>query len=97
MNGLCGSKSPGSGRPAVWASSAYEPITVRWSSRASQIHTGSGVPQYRSREIAQSMLFTSHSPNRPDPISGGFQFTAALRAIISSLNAVVRTNQLVRA
>ena len=24
---------------------------------ASQIHTGSGVPQYRSREIAQSMLF----------------------------------------
>ena len=59
--------------------------------------TGSGVPQYRSREIAQSMLFVSHSPNRPSPIVGGCQSTRALRASIASRNAVVRTNHDVRA
>ena len=42
--------------------------------------------------MAQSMLFSSHMPNRPAPISGGIQLMAALRASISSLNAVVRTN-----
>ena len=43
------------------------------------------------------MLFSSHMPKRPAPMSGGDQLIAALRAIISSLNAVVRTNQEERA
>jgi hypothetical protein len=56
------------------------------------------VPQYRSREIAQSMLFSSHSPNRPDarPASDASR-QRALRDSISSLYDDVRTNHEVRA
>ena len=32
-----------------------------------------GVPQYRSREIAQSTPFRSHSPNRPSLMYSGYQ------------------------
>ena len=42
------------------------------------------MPQYRSREIAQSMLFFSHSPKRPSPASVGCQSTAAFRTSIES-------------
>ena len=47
--------------------------------------------------MAQSMLFSSHWPNRPEPISGGVQLIAALRDSICSLNDVVFTNHDVRA
>src|SRR5688572_33271045 len=85
MKGLCGSKSAGNGLPAFWASSVNAPTASTCFELASHIHTGSGVPQYRSREIAQSTLFLSHSPNRPERISGGCHSTNSFRADISSL------------
>ena len=97
MYGLCGSKSSGSGLPVRSANSAKLPSTSTSVASSSLIHTGNGEPQYRSREIAQSTLFDNHSPKRPLPISDGFQLTAALRAIRSSLTAVVRTNHEPRA
>ena len=62
MVGRCGSSSVRS-RPASVPSSASDPITVTCSAGHRQI--GSGVPQYRSRESAQSTLFSSQFPNRP--------------------------------
>ncbi len=56
-------------------------------------HAGSGVPQYRSRESDQSMLFSSHLPNRPCLRWSGYQVTSSLAASTSSLRAVVRTYQ----
>jgi hypothetical protein len=97
MYGLWGSKSAPNDTPERSASAAKDPMTSISVGSSSFTHTGSGVPQYRSREIAQSMLFSSHSPKRPVPISGGCQSTRALRASISSLNAVVLTNHDVRA
>src|ERR1044071_5631518 len=97
MNGLCGSNPSPISHPDFSASSLKLPTASTWSALLSQIHRGSGDPQYLSREIAQSMLFVSHSPNRPDPISGGFQFMRALRVSMASLNAVVLTNHDVRA
>jgi len=47
--------------------------------------------------MAQSMLFSSHSPNRPVPTALGCQPTFALRDSISSLYDEVRTNHEVRA
>ena len=45
MYGLCGSNPSGNGFPAIVASSAYEPIAMRWSGFALHSHTGNGVPQ----------------------------------------------------
>src|ERR1035437_605477 len=50
----------------------------------SQTQTGSGVPQYRSREIAQSFISRSHSPKRPSLICAGSQFISLFSAIIFS-------------
>ncbi len=50
-----------------------DPIAIV--SPASLRHTGSGVPQYRSREIAQSTLFSSHLPMRPCLMCSGYQST----------------------
>ncbi len=58
-NGRCGSSSDRS-RPASADSSARDPTHVSWPSGHRQI--GSGVPQYRSRDSAQSTLFASQSP-----------------------------------
>src|SRR6185437_10360957 len=88
--GRCGS-IPVRSRPASSDSSASEPTQVVWPPGHSQ--TGSGVPQYRVRDSAQSMLLRSHSPYRPCLMVGGCQpvcsFTASSRALI----AVVRMNQ----
>ena len=37
-------------------------------------HTGSGVPQNRSRDSAQSMLLSSQLPKRPSRMVAGTQF-----------------------
>lgn len=54
-----------------------------------QRQIGSGVPQYRFREIAQSMLLFSQSPYRPVLIVEGYQFVAAFSFNNLSLIAVV--------
>ena len=43
---------------------------------------GSGVPQKRSRERAQSLFSSSQLPNRPSPISGGTQVICLFSSII---------------
>src|SRR3989344_739018 len=53
-------------------SSAMEP-TVSHFSHLVQRHTGKGVPQYRSRENAQSFFSLSHPPNRPSCKCSGCQ------------------------
>ena len=58
MNGRC--RSVSSLRP-----SSADELTHRCSPHPSQIHIGTGVPQYRLRENCQSMLFSSQSPMRP--------------------------------
>ena len=58
-NGRCGSIVLTS-RPVRSDSSAREATAVRWSWSQRQI--GSGVPQYRERDNAQSMLLRSQSP-----------------------------------
>ena len=57
----------------------------------------SGVPQYRSRDNAQSTLLRKKSPNRPVPMFSGSQLTSALLASASLFRAVVRMNQAGRA
>ena len=89
-NGRCGS-SPVRSRPASRDSSASEPAQVACPDGHSQI--GSGVPQYRVRESAQSTLLRSHSPYRPSLIVGGCQFVFSFSASSRSLMAVVRMNQ----
>ena len=88
--GRCGSITDTS-EPASSDNSAREPTAVRWS--ASQRQMGSGVPQYRERESAQSMLLRSQSPYRPHWIVCGYQFVASFCANNSSLIAVVRMYQ----
>jgi hypothetical protein len=55
-------------------------------------HTGSGVPQYRSRESAQSTLFSSQSPKRPCLMVSGCQLTVSFSRSSASFCAEVRTN-----
>ncbi len=54
---------------------------------------GRGVPQYRSREMAQSTLLRNHSPNLPCWMCSGCQLMSPLSATISSLYSVVRMYQ----
>src|SRR5713226_8596735 len=89
-NGRCGS-SPDRSRPASSDSSASEPAQVTCSSL--QSHSGSGVPQYRVRDNAQSTLLRSHSPYRPCLMVGGCQLVFSFSASSSSLTAVVRMYQ----
>ena len=63
-----------------------------WSRPHRQI--GSGVPQKRSRESAQSTLFASHSPNRPSRMYPGCQSTVALAAMRSFFRVDVAMYQL---
>ena len=55
-------------------------MTCVCSGSRSQRQTGSGVPQKRSRESAQSTLFSSQSPNRPCLMWPGCQSTVSLAA-----------------
>ncbi len=82
-------------RPASSPSSVSEPIAVWCPAPHRQI--GSGVPQYRSREIAQSTLFSSQLPYRPCLMWSGTQFTASLTSSSRSFTAVVRAYQADRA
>ena len=77
--------------PASSLSSASEPAQVRWFSPHSQI--GSGVPQYRVRDSAQSTLLRSHSPYRPCLMVGGCQLVRSFSASNWSLIWVVRMYQ----
>ena len=61
MNGRCGSRSARS-RPVSSDSSASEPTATSREGSTSLRQIGSGVPQYRSRESAQSTLLFSQSP-----------------------------------
>ena len=92
--GRCGS-TPATSRPASSESSRSDPTAVTWSDRHRQI--GSGVPQYRSRDSAQSTLFSSQSPYRPCLMCGGYQFTDSLTARRRSFFAVVLMYQDTRA
>ena len=55
---------------------------------------GSGVPQKRSRDSAQSTLLASHSPKRPSWMYAGCQSIVWLAASRSSLRVEVATYQL---
>jgi hypothetical protein len=59
IHGRCGS-IPRTSRPARSESSVSDPIGV--SCPFVHLQIGSGVPQYRSRDSAQSTLFSSQSP-----------------------------------
>ena len=63
-------------------------------SSSSQVHTGSGVPQYLSLEIPQSITFSRNFPNLPVLIVSGYQLTLLLFATNSSLSLLIATNQL---
>ena len=67
-------------------------MQVSWP-QSSQRHTGIGVPQNRSRLSAQSMLFSSQSPNRPCLMCSGCQRMASFSRSNASLIADVRANQ----
>ena len=54
---------------------------------------GSGVPQKRLREMAQSRAFSSHLPNRPSRRCSGTQEVALLASTSCSLIASTFTNQ----
>src|SRR6266700_5645357 len=80
--------------PKSACSSASEPYTsVRGNSGLSDFHTGIGLPQYRLRLIDQSRVFSSHLPNWPCLTCSGTQVIRSLSFSISSLIAVVETNQ----
>ena len=84
--GRCGS-SPDRSCSASEPSSASDPIDVTCPDGHS--HSGSGVPQYRVRDSAQSTLLRSHSPYRPFLIVTGCQFVFSFSASNWSLIAVV--------
>ncbi len=63
---------------------------MRCPSSHSQI--GSGVPQYRFLDSAQSTLLRSHSPYRPCLIVSGNQFVFSFSASSASPRSVVRMN-----
>ena len=69
-------------------SSDSEPTQVTCSS--GHTHSGSGVPQYRVRDSAQSTLLRSHSPYRPSLTVAGYQFVRSFCSSSLSLIAVVR-------
>src|SRR5688572_7356758 len=80
-------------RPARRESAASEPKT---SSAPQELHrqTGTGAPQERLRERAQSRALESHSKKRAPPTPSGTKRTAFPASKSFSLNAVTRKNQL---
>ena len=91
MAGRCGS-TPETSVPASSDSSASEPTQRVWPSSHRQ--TGSGVPQNRSRERAQSTLLASHSPIRPSRMCSGCQPIVWFWPTSSALRSDVRMYQL---
>ncbi len=91
MSGRWGSTEATS-RPASSESSASDPTHTVWP--PSQRQTGSGVPQNRSRDRAQSTLLASHSPIRPSRMWAGCQPIVWFWATRSDWRADVRTYQL---
>ena len=77
--------------PASSESSATEPTQVSWP-QSRHRHTGIGVPQKRSRESAQSTLFSSQSPKRPCLMCSGCQLMVSFSRSIAALLADVRAN-----
>src|ERR1700742_378151 len=69
--------------PDSASSSASEPITFRqpWAQR----QTGSGGPQQRPRDSAQSTLPSSQLPNLPCLTCSGYQVTVSLASSSRSL------------
>jgi hypothetical protein len=78
--------------PASSESSARDPTQTMWPS--SQRQMGSGVPQNRSRDSAQSTLLANHSPIRPSRMCSGCQPMVWFWAINSALCSEVRMYQL---
>ena len=91
IDGLCRSKPSGSSPARSRISAALPSASSR--PQASQTQNGRGVPQYLSRDTFQSTLFSSHSPKRPAPTSGGIQRTSRCLASMRSFRAVVRMYQ----
>ena len=73
--------------------SAFEPAQAS-APQASQRQNGRGVPQYRSRLTAQSMLFSSQLPKRPCLMCPGYQLMRSFPAVSPSRWRVVRMYQL---
>src|SRR5579871_4743153 len=84
--GRCGSSADRS-RPARPPSSSRDPTQVTCCDGHSQ--TGSGVPQYRVLDSAQSTLLRSHSPYRPCLMVGGCQLVFSFSASSWSFTRVV--------
>src|ERR1700733_8359283 len=84
--GRCGSSADRSW-PARRPGSARDPTHVTCD--VGHSHSGSGVPQYRVRDSAQSTLLRSHSPYRPFLIVGGCQLVFSFSASNWSLIRVV--------
>ena len=80
----------GQARPDNSASSATEPTHVSWPSVQRQM--GSGVPQYRSRDRAQSTLFSSQLPKRPCLMCSGCQPIRSFSRSSASRRSDVRAN-----
>ena len=91
MAGRWGSTSDTS-RPASSDSSEREPTQWAWPFPHRQ--TGSGVPQNRSRERAQSTFLASHSPIRPSRMCSGCQPMVWFSATSSDFRSEVFTYQL---
>jgi hypothetical protein len=92
MKGRCGSRSDRF-RPLSSESSASEPTATRRAGSASLRQIGSGVPQYRSRDSAQSTLLFSQSPYRPVLMLSGYQLVFSFSASSRSLIWLVRMYQ----
>src|ERR1700722_472795 len=86
-----GGSAPDGSPPASPPSSFGDPTQVTCCDGHSQ--SGSGVPQYRVRDSAQSTLLRSHSPYRPCLIVGGCQLVFSFSASSCCLTAVVFTYQ----
>ena len=61
-----------------------------WLLQLPHCQMGIGVPQYRSREMAQSTLLRSHSPKRPSLMWSGYQLIWLFCSTRSFFNAEVR-------
>ena len=73
------------------SSSSTEPIASIFPV-SSLIQMGSGVPQKRSRESAQSTFVRRNSPKRPSLMCAGSQWTCWLFSMTRSISAVVLMN-----
>src|SRR5690625_741333 len=95
MKGRCGS-NPDRSRPASSDKCASDSTQIMRCGSASLRQIGRGVPQYRLRESAQSILLLSQSPYRPCLIVSGYQLVRSFSRRGSSLMLVVRIYQVGR-